>query len=147
MHRRGADRWLHLAVAAAIAAALAHIMPVASQETGNATPSEDLTLPPRLDGATAARASRLAEPPAAAPEDPIEEVIVVREEKWRLPDLGSEWRARAAERAAASDRIHVELFPLFDPERLPPERNLFLINSEMRRVGYIEIFRLRFGRR
>lgn len=134
-------------LSATIVGASLQIAPVAGQDTGIAAASEDLTLPPRLEDTTPARRSRLAEPPAPATEGPIEEVIVVREQKWRLPDLGSEWRAREAESAATSDRIEVDLFPLFDPERLPPERNLFLVNTEMRRVGYIEIFRLRFGRR
>lgn len=120
---------------------------VHAQSDADPAPDRELTLPPRLETSAPGTRSRINESTSAASLDDIEEVVVVREQPWRLPDLGSEWRANEADRADSSDRIEVKLLPLFDPETLPPERNLFLVNSEMRRVGYIEIFRLRFGRR
>jgi hypothetical protein len=108
---------------------------------------DDLLFPPRLENSTPATRSRISAAPTAPSPSDMEEVLVLGEQQWRLPDLGSEWRAEQAEAASNNDRIKVELLPLFDPASLRPERDLFLVNTEMRRVGYIEIFRLHFGRR
>lgn len=135
------------AFASAFVCAVVLSTAVLAQSDADRAPDRELTLPPRLESSNPGTRSRIDESAAAVSEDDIEEVIVVREQPWRLPDLGSEWRANEADRGDSGDRIEVKLLPLFDPETLPPERNLFLVNSEMRRVGYIEIFRLRFGRR
>jgi hypothetical protein len=75
----------------------------------------------------------------------IDEIIVLGG-NWRLPDLGSRWRARqqAAEEAGVP---HLTLLPLYDPERPTTFNNTFLLNREFERVGYIDLFRFRFGRR
>jgi hypothetical protein len=77
-------------------------------------------------------------------DDDTEEIIVIGQ-GWRLPDLGSEWRARQQE-AEASGRFTATLLPLFDPAK-PPLRTDFFMTGEQRRQGTIELFRLRFGRR
>lgn len=114
---------------------------------------EDLTLPPRILDAARPREARLAEPPERPPEPsepnaaPLQEIVVKGDDNpWRLPDLGSEWRAREAEQRPTG-RIRVNMFPLWDPEAERPERDLLPLNSELRRVGFIEVFRIRFGRR
>ena len=107
---------------------------------------EDLTLPPRILDATRPAQAELATP-RRAPEDTVEEIIVRGDDNpWRLPDLGSEWRRREAEERH-DGRIAADLLPLWDPEAEQPYRELFPVNSEMQRVGFIELFRVRFGRR
>ena len=105
---------------------------------------EDLTLPPRLE-------ERPGETRLAAQEESrprvLEEVIVVNESEWRLPDLGSAWRQEQEQEQEGTERIEVSLLPLFDPENQDPNVDLFTRNSELSRVGFVEIFRVRFGRR
>lgn len=128
-----------LAFMLALAAASA---PARSQE--DPAPQEDLTLPPRIDDVPGGR-TRLAEPPAER-DDTLEEVVVIGESQWRLPDLGSTWRAR--EEAEGSDeRIAVSLLPLYDAER--PAADFYPLgrNREHERIGFIEVFRIEFGRR
>ena len=74
-----------------------------------------------------------------------DEIIVVGQ-GWRLPDLGSEWRKRQEE-AEDTGRFHMTLLPLYDPSRPPQHDTPLLANPEVKRQGYIELFRLRFGRR
>jgi hypothetical protein len=75
----------------------------------------------------------------------VEEIIVLGG-NWRLPDLGSRWRARQ-EAADEAGIPHVTVLPLYDPERPTPFNNTFLLNREVERIGYIDLFRLRFGKR
>jgi hypothetical protein len=63
-----------------------------------------------------------------------------------LPDLGSEWRARQ-EDERATGRIEVSLLPIYDPEGLQPDFDPLRINREAQQVGFLELFRVRFGRR
>ncbi len=88
-------------------------------------------------------AARLAPLPEQRNDEP-EEIIVIGQ-GWRLPDLGSEWRARQKE-AASIGRFSATVLPLYDPAE-PPLRSEFFTSAEQRRHGYIELFRLRFGRR
>jgi hypothetical protein len=88
----------------------------------------------------AARLAPLPEERADAPEE-----IIVIGQGWRLPDLGSEWRARQQE-AARSGRFSATALPLYDPSE-PPQHTDAFTSREQRRHGYIELFRLRFGRR
>jgi hypothetical protein len=88
-------------------------------------------------------AARLAPLPSER-NDGTEEIVVIGQ-GWRLPDLGSEWRARQEE-AERSGRFTTTLLPLFDPAK-PPQRTDFFTTGEQRRHGSIELFRLRFGRR
>jgi hypothetical protein len=104
---------------------------------------EDLTLPPRLDESPGR--VRLAAPPESR-RPVLEEIIVTNESEWRLPDLGSEWRARR-EDERASGRIEVSLLPIYDPEGLRPDFDPLRINREVQQVGFLELFRVRFGRR
>jgi hypothetical protein len=108
---------------------------------------EDLTSPPRiLDTPRPAEARLAAGPGTSTDEQTIEEIIVTGDDNpWRLPDLGSEWRAREAERRP-QERIRAEVFPLWNPEVPQPARDLFPVINEMR-VGFIEVFRVRFGGR
>ena len=77
--------------------------------------------------------------------DGTEEIVVIGQ-GWRLPDLGSEWRARQKE-AATSGRFVATALPLYDPAEPPLHSDAFTASPEERRHGYIELFRLRFGRR
>lgn len=105
----------------------------------------DLTLPPRLEDSAPFAARLEPQPPDRI--ETLEEVLVVGDDEWRLPDLGSTWRAeQAAEPATA--RIEADMLPLYDPEDPTHERtDWFLVNEEIRRVGFIELFRIRFGER
>jgi hypothetical protein len=106
---------------------------------------EDLRVSlPSMGGArrppNAARLAPLPEDRNDAPEE-----IVVIGQGWRLPDLGSEWRARQKE-AANARRFTATALPLYDPIEPPLHSDAFT-STEQRRHGYIEVFRLRFGRR
>jgi hypothetical protein len=106
-------------------------------------PNNALILPPRIaDSPTAARLSE--PPPERTPA--LEEVIVVGESEWRLPDLGSDWR-RAQEDAPTSDRIVFSFLPLYEPENSDPVVDIYTRNSELHRLKLIEVLRFRFGRR
>lgn len=120
--------------------------PADAQEDVTTEPSEALTLPPRLDEAASPK-TRFEPPAGAARDEAMEEVLVVRENRWRLPDLGSEWRASHEEGALDTGRISADFMPLYDPEAELPFQDYFPLNQEMQRVGYIEVFRIRFGRR
>lgn len=108
---------------------------------GAAGQESDLTLPPRIDESP--RSPALASPPEGR-SDPLDEIIVIGGTEWRLPDLGSDWRARAA-REQRAQRINVSFLPLYDPERDPIDYDPFRINREIQRVGFIELFRVEFG--
>ncbi|HEU4620004.1 MAG TPA: hypothetical protein VFV10_18345, partial [Gammaproteobacteria bacterium] len=98
------------------------------------------------DAADALHAAQLAAPRADGP-DELDEVIVVGTSPLRLPDLGSRLRA---EREAERDdgRIDVTFLPLFDPASPPMSFDDPLFrNRELERVGFIELFRIRFGHR
>jgi hypothetical protein len=88
-------------------------------------------------------AARLAPLPDERNDEP-EEIVVIGQ-GWRLPDLGSEWRARQKE-AERSKRFSATALPLYDPGR-PPQHTDAFTSPEQRRHGYIDLFRLRFGRR
>ena len=146
---------------AAVALAAALIWPLAAQnsEAPRApriidTPATPPTVVPAQPASTGAERSLVVQrrPPNAArlaplPEqrnDEPEEIIVIGR-GWRLPDLGSEWRARQEE-AESGDRFIATALPLYDPEE-PPLRTDAFTTPERRRHGYIDLFRLRFGRR
>lgn len=106
--------------------------------------NEDLVLPPRLDGEP--YSARLAPQPEER-RSSLEEVIVVGENEWRLPDLGETWRRRQEDNKEPA-RIQANFFPLYDPEDSRQRRDdLFMLNNELRRVGFIELFKIRFGKR
>ena len=151
------------ALPAVLAAALVH--PLAAQNTDAPrapriidAPSTAAPAPPAAPAAsTPPRTVPLAglgsqRPPNAARLAPLpvqrddrpEEIIVIGQ-GWRLPDLGSEWRARQQE-AASVGRFSATALPLYDPAEPPLHSDTFK-SHEQRRHGYIELFRLRFGRR
>lgn len=138
--------------------------------TALALAQEDLALPPQLsdgasksvatertDGAPAADGpnrpqadgpgqARLAAQPKAGRE-PLEEVVVVGNGKWRLPnlpDLGSSWRQAHAQEKEG--RIHIGITRLYDPASSPTSNDLFLANREIQRVGFLQLFQVHFGR-
>ena len=126
---------------------------------------EDLSRPPRLseDETTADEPSvdelsaqqstgePRTEPAAAAAQTDaaqLEEIVVVSDQNpWRLPDLGSSWRGQD-DGPDDDGRISVELVPLWNPdaEEIPTD-NPFSVGDDFGRVGFIEVFRVRFGRR
>jgi hypothetical protein len=120
-----------------------------------ASAQDDLTLPPRLDEAPVAApaadrpgTARLAARPEARG-DTLEEVVVVGEKPWRmpdLPDLGSDWRQAHAQQEKTG-RIRADFLHIYDPERPTTGADLFLANREIQRVGFIDLFRIRFGGR
>lgn len=97
----------------------------------------------RTFGLRPPNAARLAPLPEERDDAP-EEIIVIGQ-GWRLPDLGSEWRARQKE-AENEGRFSATLLPLYDPAEPTFRENMFT-SPERRRHGYIEMFRLRFGKR
>jgi hypothetical protein len=111
----------------------------------------DLTLPPRIttepgapgDAASAIAAAQVTD------SDELEEIVVISDQNpWRLPDLGSSWRSKEAEQDAASGRITADLLPLWNPDaEESPTRNPFAVTDDFTRVGFIEVFRIRFGGR
>jgi hypothetical protein len=76
----------------------------------------------------------------------IDEIVVIGTSS-HLPDLGSRWRARqqAAEEDAKGN-AHLTVLPLYDPEH-PTTFESLVAPPEMQRMGYIDIFRVRFGHR
>jgi len=111
-----------------------------------AAPREQRPLLPAValpDSRRPPNSARLAPLPEERSDEP-EEIIVIGQ-GWRLPDLGSEWRARQKE-AADEGRFSATALPLYDPAE-PPLHTEAFTSPEQRRHGYIELFRLRFGRR
>ena len=106
------------------------------------------TAPPRFKEPERPGEARF-EPPPRADEETMEEVIVSADkDEWRLPDLGSEWRIeREEQEKAEKGRIEVTFLPLYDPETAPRNPDLFQLNKEEERVGTIELFRFKFGRK
>jgi hypothetical protein len=117
--------------------------------TNEPSSEEDLLPPPPTAPGSLVRppnAARLAPLPEQRRADSDIEEIVVIGGNWRLPDLGSAWRARQ-EAAELGDGPHLTILPLYDPEHPTTFNSPFLLNREMTRIGYIDLFRVRFGRR
>jgi len=105
----------------------------------------DLTLPPQIDPESAPGEARL-EPPPEEREDVLEAVVTAGQTDWRLPDLGSSFRAREEERDP-NQRMEVTFLYLYDPENEDPAEEIFPTTEEQLGVGVLKIFELRFGRR
>jgi hypothetical protein len=107
-------------------------------------PNEELLLPPT---ATETPGAARLEPQPEERESALEVVIVSgRREEWRLPDLGTELRQRREDEARANQRFAVELLPLHDPENQDPTEAMF-DEPDPRRVGWVSLFEVDFGRR
>jgi hypothetical protein len=118
-----------------------------STTTGAPTPataSSNRTPPPILGSLRPPNAATLAPLPEERADKPDE--IIVIGQGWRLPDLGSDWRKKQEE-AEDSGRFHVTFMPLYDPNRPPQRSEPLLAPAEWQRHGYIELFRMRFGKR
>lgn len=111
---------------------------------------DDVPLPPRIGPEEESPQSRLDRPNAArlAPlPEGLEEVVVVADPALRLPDLGTSLRLEREAQEAREARIQVSFLPPLEPADPRYDPTLLEVNPELRRTGYIEIFRLRFGRR
>lgn len=112
--------------------------------------------PSTLTAAQLASTAAPARPPNAAMLAPrvegrgntttIDEIVVIGTSS-HLPDLGSRWRARQQEAEEdAKGNAHLTVLPLYDPEH-PTTFDSLLAPPEMQRMGYIDLFRVRFGHR
>ena len=123
-------------------------------EAAPATPTASPLIPaPTSSGRTPPPISGSLRPPNAAtlaplPEDRADkpDEIIVIGQGWRLPDLGSDWRKKQDE-AEDSSSSHVTFIPLYDPDHPPQRSEPLLAPAEWQRHGYIELFRMRFGKR
>jgi hypothetical protein len=147
--RAGAAAWL--AALALAASAQSNDVPRAPRILpAPGTPAAEIPPSPAPQPVATPRATRPPNAARLAPlpderEDATDEIVVIGE-GWRLPDLGSEWRARQREQALRT-RFNATALPLYDPNDPPYRSERSLSSPEERRHGYIELFRLRFGRR
>lgn len=155
----GAAKFRVAAAAAALLAAACFASAALAQRGNDVPRFEEAPMPPRFEDLTPAEQARANEPPAAGnpnrarlaplPEDrPVDEIVVTGEGSWRrLPDLGSDWRAR--EEAERERRRYVfAVFPRDENRATEPLRESpFLVNRSGLPSGEIDIVRFRFGRR
>ncbi len=76
--------------------------------------------------------------------DVIEEIVVIGKKKRPLPNLGSSSGTDPV--LQNPNRIDWHFLPMYDPEQAYPYFDQFQLNEEIRRAGFIELFRVRFGR-
>ncbi len=122
----------------------AEAAPVPPGALAPAPASSGRTPPPILGSLRPPNAATLAPLPEERADKPDE--IIVIGQGWRLPDLGSDWRKKQEE-AEDSGNSHVTFMPLYDPNRPPQRSEPLLAPAEWQRHGYIELFRMRFGKR
>jgi len=77
-------------------------------------------------------------------DDVIEEIVVIGKRKWRRPNLGSGWDTDPA--VQKPGRIVWQFLPIYDPEQAYPYFDQLQLDDQIRRAGFIELFRVRFGR-
>ena len=75
----------------------------------------------------------------------MEEIVVVVENRWRLPDLGARWRL--ANEPSRKSRLAARFLPLYDPELTRRSPDIFQVDRQQERLGYLELFLIRFGTR
>ena len=76
--------------------------------------------------------------------DVIEEIVVIGKKKRQLPNLGRSLDTDPV--VQKPGRIDWQFLPVYDPEQAYLDFDLFQYNDEIRRAGFIELFRVRFGR-
>ncbi len=76
--------------------------------------------------------------------DVIEEIVVIGKEKWKLPNLGSNSGADPVVKKPGW--IDWQFLPIYDPEQAYPYFDQFQLDDEIRRTGFVVLFRARFGR-
>jgi len=76
--------------------------------------------------------------------DVIEEIVVIGKKKRQLPYLGSSLDTDPV--VQKPGRIDWQFLPMYDPEQAYPYSDLVQFDEEIRRTGFIELFRVRFGR-
>jgi hypothetical protein len=111
-------------------------------EARDETSEADLTLPPRIESSPAD--ARL-EPAPEQREDMLEAVVTGGQTDFRLPDLGTSFREE--EEPDPTDRIDVAFLYLYDPDDVDPAEEVFPTIEDLRRVGFLRVIELRFGRR
>ncbi|HET8696370.1 MAG TPA: hypothetical protein VFO94_02725 [Gammaproteobacteria bacterium] len=132
--------------------------PTAPRESGRDPPTPVIVTEPIAPRSARARepltAFAFGRPPNAAqlaalppaleetPSDTPDEIVVIGG-GWRLPDLGSDWRDQQDERRLLGKSV----LPLYDPEHPVTFPNTFVLNAEQQRVGYIELFRFKVGKK
>lgn len=107
------------------------------------SPAVDLTLPPQIDPTAAPGEARL-EPAPDEREDMLEAVVTGGQTDFRLPDLGTSFRADNEE-YDPTERIDVQFLYLFDPENEDPAEEAFPSLEERLGVGMIKLFRITIG--
>ena len=76
--------------------------------------------------------------------DVIEEIVVIGRKKWQLPNLGSSLDADPVVKKPG--RIDWQFLPIYDPEQAHPYFDQVQLDDEIRRTGFVVLFRARFGR-
>jgi len=112
-------------------------------EAADPAAEPDLTLPPRIESSPAE--ARL-EPPPEEREDMLEAVVTGGQTDFRLPDLGTSLRDEDEDRDP-NQRIHATFLYLYDPDNVDPAEEVFPTIEDLRRVGFLRVIELRFGRR
>ncbi len=74
----------------------------------------------------------------------IEEIVVIGRKKSRHPNLGNGSGTDPA--VQMPGRIDLQFLPRYDPEQGDRYFDLIQINEEIRHAGFIELFRVSFGR-
>ncbi len=77
-------------------------------------------------------------------EDVIEEIVVIGKKKGKLPNLGSSLDTDPV--VQKPSRVNWEFLPNYDPEQAYPYFDQLQLDQEIRRTGFIQLFRVRFGR-
>jgi hypothetical protein len=116
----------------------------ASAQENAPDPDPDLIQPPTIEGEPAPGAPRL-EPADEDREDMLEAVVKGGQTDFRLPDLGTSFREE--EQEDPNDRIDMKFLYLYDPDNQDPAEAIFPTIEDLRRVGFLHIFEMRFGHR
>ncbi len=74
----------------------------------------------------------------------IEEIVVIGRKKSQHPNLGNSTGTDPV--VQMPGRIDWQFLPRYDPEQADRYFDLIQLNEETRRAGFIELFRISFGR-